>query len=165
MVEIQDGGYSSGLYKNCCAPHMFEFPLYIHNRKKACFVRLRGCPYDPHTFGCHPVCLDATICLDAPPVYLNAPVCLDAAICVDTPCMFGYPPCVWIPTCMIGHPHVCIPPYVWMPPVCLGAPLCWKPSVWLDAPTCLDALHLFGCPPVCLDAAKCMVASKGVRDI
>ena len=35
----------------------------------------------------------------------------------------------------------------------------------LDTPVCLDALHMFGCPTVCLDAAKCMVASKGMRDI
>ena len=32
-------------------------------------------------------------------------------------------------------------------------------------PILLDALHMFGCPTVCLDAAKCMVASKGMRDI
>ena len=26
-------------------PPMFGYPLYIHNTKKACFVRLRGCPH------------------------------------------------------------------------------------------------------------------------
>ena len=46
-----------------------------------------------------------------------------------------------------------MPPYIWMPPV------------YLDATMCLDDLHMFGCPTVCLDAAKCMVASKGMRDI
>ena len=57
-------------------PHMFGTPpclfgcpsyvwlsLYIHNTKKACFVRLRGCPYAP--------------------IHLDVPTCLDA------PCMFG----------------------------------------------------------------------------
>ena len=55
-------------------PHMFGYPLYVWtplcldapcvcledvwmptvhiNTKKACFVRLRGCPYAPYTFGC-----------------------------------------------------------------------------------------------------------------
>ena len=56
MAEIQDGRYSSGLYKKGM-PHMFGCPLYMHNTKKACFVRLRGCPYAPHIwmpqmFGC-----------------------------------------------------------------------------------------------------------------
>ena len=49
--------------KKCCSPHKFGCPLYIHNTKKACFVRLRGCPYapihlDPHVW-MPPVCLDA----------------------------------------------------------------------------------------------------------
>ena len=49
---------------------------------------------------------------------------------------------------MLGFPL-----YVCMPPVCL------------DAPYVLDALDMFGCPTVCLDTAKCMMASKGVREI
>ena len=49
--------------------------------------------------------------------------------------------------------HLDAPMYVWIPPVCL------------DAIICLDALHMFGYPTVCLDAAKRMVASKGMRDI
>ena len=32
---------------------MFGCLLYIYNTKKACFVRLMGCPHVPHTFG-HP---------------------------------------------------------------------------------------------------------------
>ena len=40
------------------APIHLDAP-YIHNTKKACFVRLRGCPYAP-------IHLDAPICLDAP---------------------------------------------------------------------------------------------------
>ena len=35
--------------------HMFGCPLYIHNTKKACFVRLRGCPYPPYI--CTPPCI------------------------------------------------------------------------------------------------------------
>ena len=38
-------------------PHTSACPLYINNTKKACFVRLRGCPYTR-------IHLDATICLD-----------------------------------------------------------------------------------------------------
>ena len=44
-------------------PHTSRCPLYINNIKKACFVRLRGCPY--------------------------APIDLDATICLDTTCMLG----------------------------------------------------------------------------
>ena len=50
--------------------HMFGCPLYIHNTKKACFVRLRGCPYAPYIWmpphvWMPPVCLDATNCIGA----------------------------------------------------------------------------------------------------
>ena len=54
--------------KKCCAPYMFGCPLYIHNTKKTCFVRIKGCPYAP-------------IHLDAPYVWLP-PICLDAAKCM-----------------------------------------------------------------------------------
>ena len=57
------------------------------------------------------------------------------------PHMFGCPH-VWTSLCMVGCPHM------------FG-----HPSI------CLDALHMFSCPTVCLDAAKCMVVSKGMRDI
>ena len=67
---------------------------------------------------------------------------------------------VWTPPYILGCTPVCLdtlmfalPPYVWMPPM-FG-----HPSVWLDA------LHMFVCPIVCLDAAKCMMVSKGMRDI
>ena len=90
MVKIQDGRYSSGLYKK-----MFGCPLYIHNTKKACFVRLRGCPYAP-------IHLDAPICLDAP--------CMFDAPYVWTPLMFGWLPvpldAPHMPPCMLGHPHI-----------------------------------------------------------
>ena len=36
-------------------PHMFGCPLYIHNTRKACFVRLRGCLYAPYI--CTPPCM------------------------------------------------------------------------------------------------------------
>ena len=54
---------------------MFGYLLYIYNTKKACFVRLRGCPYAP-------IHLDAPICLDAP--YVWTPL-----ICLDVPHTFG----------------------------------------------------------------------------
>ena len=76
-------------------------PLYIHNTKKACFVRLRGCLY-------------ALIHLDAPYVWmhslyvwmppyvwippyvwlslcLDTPICLDTPMCLDVPHTFGCP--------------------------------------------------------------------------
>ena len=124
--------------------HMCGCPLYIHNTKKACFVRLRWCPYTP-------IHLDASICWDAPcmfgchpyvwtpPVCLNAPKCLDAPpICLDAPCMFGCPLHVWMPPMFQHHP------YVWMPPVCL------------DTPICLNIPHMFGCSPECLDVSICL---------
>ena len=134
-------------------PHTFGCPLYINNTKKACFVRLRGCPYAPYIWMppvcmdapcmfryCHmfwmlpPVCLNTPVCLDAPICLDGTPVCLDAHICLNTPI------CSWMPSCMIGQPHVCTPPYVWMSPC------------------------MFGCSPICLDTARCMGTSKGMRD-
>ena len=98
-------------------PHMFGCLLYIYNTKKACLVRLRGCPYAP-------IHLDASY-FGWPPVCLNLPICL------DTTCMFPCPH-VWTPSiCFIMPPYVCTPPlyldallYVWMPTVCLVAPIC-----------------------------------------
>ena len=40
-------------HPNIGVPHIFGFPLYIHNTKKACFVRLRGCPYAPYIWMPH----------------------------------------------------------------------------------------------------------------
>ena len=103
---------------------MFGCPLYIHNTKKACFVKLRGCPYAP-------IHLDAPCMFECPPVCLDTP-CLYSPQCLDAPY-------VWTPLCMVGCPHIFGHPlYVWMPSICLAAPLY---------------------------VAKCMVASKGMRDI
>ena len=238
---------------------MFGCTLYIHNTKKACFVRLRGCPYAPIHLDA-PICMDGPVCLDAP---ICLPVCLDTLICLDTPCMLGHcymfrchpyvwmmfdTPCtyttqrkdalsywggvhilpyIWMPPVHIQHKESMLcqtkgvsiyshtfgcPLCVWMPPVCLDATICLDaPYVWmafcmfgclicLDTPVCLDApcmfghppclySHMFGCPlyvclppcldtplygwmpphiwlcPVCLDAAKCMEASTGMRGI
>ena len=63
---------------------MFGCHLYIHNTKKACFVRLSGYPYAP-------IHLDAAVCLNAPcmsglpPICLDAPICL--LVCLDAPHM------------------------------------------------------------------------------
>ena len=95
------------------ASHMFGCHLYVHNTKKACSVRLRGCPHSPihldaSMFECplnvgippyvwmHPVCFVAPICLDGPLYVWMHPICLP--VCLDTP-MFGCP-------CMLGHPHM-----------------------------------------------------------
>ena len=62
-------------------------------------------------------------------------------------------------------PYVCTPPYVWMPSM-FG-----HTSVWLDDPTVWIPPCIFGCLPyvwlyaICLDAAKCIGVSKGMRDI
>ena len=84
-----------------------------------------------------------------------------------------------------------MPQYMWMPPVhqqqkktcfvrqrgcpyaahTFGCPHVLMPPVCLDAPSMFRCHHMFGCPPYVwlphcmLDAAKCMVASKGMRDM
>ena len=106
-----------------CLPYvwmMFGFPLYIHNTKKACFVRLRGCPYAPYIWM---------------PPYVWMHPCI-----FECPHMFGCPPYVGNP-CISGCPHMfgCLL-YCWMPHmfghplyvrthfICLAAPL----YVWAD---------------------------------
>ena len=102
------------------APVCFDdvwMPLYIHNTKKACFVRLKGCPH--------------------------APIHLDSPICLDAPCMFG---------CAL---------YVWMAPICLDTPTyVWMPPVCLDIPHMIGHPHVFGCPPVYLDACCTYTTQK-----
>ena len=152
MAEIQDGRYSSGLYKRFC-PHMFGCPLYIQNTKKACFVRLRGCPY-------------ASIHLDAP-------------ICLNAPCMLGQPHIFRCPICLDDvwmHPvhtqhkermlwqtkgvSICLHTFGW--PLythntkkgcfdrlrgCLYAPIHLDAPICLDAPCMFRCHHMFGCTP------------------
>ena len=112
----------------------------------------------------YPICLDATCMFGCPPVCLDVSkkVLCQTKGCPCSPYMFGCPPYITQhKESMLCHtkelsicPHtIGCPLHVWMPPACL------------DATICLDALHMFGCPTVCLDAAKCMVASKGMRDI
>ena len=161
------------------APHMFGCLLYIHNTKKACFVRLRGCPYAPIHFDA-PICLDGPLYVWMPPICL--PVCLDIPHMFGCPCIVGHLLCLDDP-CMLGHPHMLsCPPYVWMmfgcplyihntkkgcfvrlrrcpyapihfdAPICLDGPLyVWIPPVCLDASHMFGHPHIFGCPPVCLD--------------
>ena len=68
---------------------MFGCPLYIHNTKEACFVRLRGCPY-------------ASIHLDAPMFghpYVWMPLMFQwLPVSLDVPNMSP---------CMFGHLHMC----------------------------------------------------------
>ena len=129
------------------APHMFGCLLYIHNTKKACFVRLRGCLYAP--------------------IHLYAPICLDAPCALGCPHMFGCTHCMfgcphifgWLPVCLDAlHIFECPlyvlipqyglmhPLYVWMPlPVCLGTPMFGCPL------NMCGHSHMFGCPCVCLE--------------
>ena len=146
-------------------------PLYLHNTKKACFVRLRGCPYAPihldapyswmhpcvfecpHMFGWSPVCLDASICLDVH-LYVWCPHMFGCPpVCLDTPCMFALPHLFGCPLYVWCSLHLNTPLYGWMSPHVWTPPCIFvcSPYVWL--------------PPVCLDAPKCMGASKGMRDI
>ena len=96
-------------------------------------------------FGCPPVCLDASICLDTP-IYLDAPpVCLDAPICLDKPLY------VWMPPICLDTP-VCLGTPVWMPPVCLED--VWMPALHIQQKESMLCQtegvsicpHTFGCP-------------------
>ena len=133
-------------------PHMFGCPLYMHNTKKACFVRVRGCPYAP-------IHLDAPLYVWMPPYVWMAPcmfgcpiclpVCLDTLICLDAPC-----------TCTTQRKHalsdeggVHMPPYMWMPPVHQQH----KESMLCQIKGVSICPHTFGCPhmfgyPICLNA-------------
>ena len=75
--------------------HMFGCPhvniwkilgclLYIYNTKKACFVRLRGCPYAPYTFEC-------------PHMFGCLLLYFDLPICLDTTHMVGCSSHLWMP--------------------------------------------------------------------
>ena len=119
---------------------MFGFPLYIHNTKKACFVRLRGCIY--------------------------VPIQLDAPICSDAPCMFDAPH-VWMAHCIFGCPpyaslyvltlpYIWVPPYVWMPPVHTQhkeSMLCQTRGL---------PVHMFGCPLYIHNTKKVCFVRLGV---
>ena len=136
-------------------PYIWMPPVHKQH-KESMLCQTKGCPYAP-------IDLDATICLDAPPVCLNATLCLNTPICLDTPVCLDVPICLDTFICLDAHlyfwtypiylhsPYVWLPLYVWVPPI-FG-----HPSVWLDIPTCLDTPCKFGCPPyvwlppVCLD--------------
>ena len=185
MAEIQDGGYSSGLYKNkWYAPHMFGCTLYIHNTKKACFVRLKGvhmphtfgCPHAfgcPHMFGWHPVCLDASHmppCMFGHPHMFGWPCRLGCPLCLDAPCMLGHPHMFrfphmfgWYLDAPVHTQHkesmLCQTKGVSICPIHLDAPM------HLDAPICLDGtLYVWMppiCLPVCLDTPICLDGPAG----
>ena len=162
MAEIQDGGYSSELYKKCYALHMFRCPLYIHNTKKACFVRLRGCPYAhtfgcPNMFGCPPVYLDTPLMFVLPPYVWMLPVCLGAPIFghplygLDTPCTFGCPPNVWGIQRYKGHPNI------------------WVVSTYIEVSKHTGGIQTYwGIKTywgIQMDAPQMYGASKGMREI
>ena len=119
-----------------------DCPLYIHNTKKACFVRLRNV-HIPHTFGCPPVCWMPPICMDAPHVWM-VPICLDAPHM--PPCMFGHPICLDVPVCL-GAP-------------CFDGPVCLDTPIDLDAPTYVDDVWML---PVHIQHKESMLCqTKGV---
>ena len=62
---------------------MFGCPLYIHNTKKACFVRLRRCPYAPYIWmpPLHKQYKESMLCqtkgVSICPHLFGCPICLD----------------------------------------------------------------------------------------
>ena len=172
-------------------PHMFRCPLYvlmmfgcslyINNIKKACFARLRGCPYapihwdTPHMldatcmFGWPPICLDISHMFGCPQYVWISPICLDTPICLDAS-LYVWMMCGCLlyiyntkKACFVrlrGCPYVPIhlyAPYIWMHSLYIWMPpYVWMPHMFGWPPVCLDALHMFGCPlyvlmPPCLD--------------
>ena len=124
MADIQDGGYSSGLYKKMVCP------LYIHSTKKAHFVRLRGCPYAPYIW----MALFMFGCPHIPPCMFGHPHMFGCPLCLDAPCMLGHPhrygclhmfgccldaPCTYTTqkACFVRLRGVHMSPYIWMSPV------------------------------------------------
>ena len=143
---------------------MFGSLLYIYNTNKACFVRLRGCPYAPiHLYAPYvwiPLYVWAPLSLDAPCMFGHShmfgcphmfgwlPICLDALhmsgcpLYVLMPDMFGHHPYVWMP------PYVWTPPYFWMPPVSLDTPYVWMHPLYIWMPLyVLMYPCMFGCSP------------------
>ena len=96
-MEIQDGGQkqdSGNSIWQIGHPHMFGCPLCIHNTKKACFVRLRGCTYATHNlhvpiYWIHPLYVLMPSYVWTPPYVWMSPVCFDAPICLDAPKCMG----------------------------------------------------------------------------
>ena len=77
MAGIQDGRYSSGLYKKMLCPPYVWMPLVHTQHKESMLCQTKGVSICSHTFGppyvwMPPVCLDVPICLDGPPVCLDA---------------------------------------------------------------------------------------------
>ena len=84
---------------------MFGCPLYIHNTKKACIVRQRGCPYAPihldvpyvwmPPVGLDDVWMPAVHIQHIKECFVRKMGCSYAShtfvylICLDAPCMFG----------------------------------------------------------------------------
>ena len=84
IAEIQDGRYSSGLYKKkCCAPS-----TYTTQRKH----QTKGVSICPHTFGCPH--------MFGCPCIFGCSLCLNAPVCLDSPNVW-MPPYIWM---MFGCP-------------------------------------------------------------
>ena len=116
---------------------MFGCPLYIHNTKKACFVRLRGVHMPPYMWipPEHQQHKESMLCQTK-----GVSICPHTFEC---PHMFG------------------CPLYVWMPPVCLDDMIYLDalhmfgcPTVCLDTAKCMVASkgmrhqNIWGCPNI-----------------
>ena len=118
-------------------PHMCGCPLYIHNTKKACFVRLRGCP--------------------SALIHFDAPISLHTSICLDGPLYVWMPP---MPPCMFGHPQMFGCPCKLGCPLCLDAPYMLGHSHMFRCPPYV--YMMFGCPLYKHNTKKaCFVRLRG----
>ena len=152
-------------------PYICMSPIHKQH-KESMLCQTKGLSICPHRFRCHhmlgyqlyvgmpPLRLDAAICLDAPPVCLNATLCLNTPICLDTPV------CLDVPICLDTFIYLDAHLYVWTYPICLHSPYVWMPLyVWVSLsldtplygwtsphvwtpPVYLDVLHMFGFPCV-----------------
>ena len=147
-----------------CVWKVFRCPLYIQNTKKACFVRLRGCPYSPLHLDTPlyvwipPVCLAVTLYVWMPPVCLGASkhtVWTAKPVCLAYNHLDAFQTCGGIRThtegfhALSGHPTiqrgVHIPPYIWSTQTCMFG----MPNICLAVQTVQ-----FGCPQTCMGASK-----------
>ena len=150
-------------------PYICMSPVHKqHKERKLC--QTKGVSICPHRFRCHhmlgyhlyvgmpPLCLDVAICLDAPPVCLNATLCLNTPICLDTPVCLDVPICLDTFICLDAH-SVCLDiPHMFALPICLAAPVCLHaPYLW--TPLCMVGhLHTFGHPLYVLMSSICLAS-------
>ena len=131
-----------------CVWMMCGCQLYIHNTKKGCFVRLRGCPYAPHTLGC-PHMFGCPLYVWMAPCMFGCPHMFELLHMFGCPICLGFP-FVWTPLCMVG-----CPPYVWLPPCMIGCCQMYGASKGIrdiqtygGCPNIQEHPNIWGCPNI-----------------